>query len=302
MRILFMGTPDFASESLKRLYKDGHDICGVFAQPDKPKGRGMKVAMCPVKEIALEHGTEVYQPVKLRDGTAREIIEKLSPELIVVVAYGRILPLDILQIPKYGCINIHGSVLPKYRGSAPIQRAVLAGERETGVTAMYLAEEMDAGDIIAVKKTEIGENEASGELFDRLAVLGAELLSETVCAIADGTAARTPQDDSLATYAPPIKKEEAEIDWNLPGSEILNKIRGMYPWPVAFSTLGETKFKIHSAEFENGSFGAPGNLVCSKDSGLVVACKDGGIRICQLQAAGGKKMDARDYLRGHTII
>ena len=203
-----MGTPDFAACSLQKLIDEGYPIAGVFCQPDRPKNRGHKLMPCPVKETALAAGLPVYQPEKLRDGTALEILQQLAPELIVVVAYGRILPDDILALPKYGCVNVHGSLLPKYRGSAPIQRAVLAGETVTGVSTMYLASEMDAGDVIYTAETAIGPRETSGEIFDRLAPMGAELLIKTFRAIEDGTAPRTPQDHAAATYAPPLSKEE----------------------------------------------------------------------------------------------
>ncbi len=302
MRILFMGTPDFAAVSLEKLYEGGYDVCGVFTQPDRPKNRGMKLVESPVKTVAKAHGTAVYQPAKLRDGTALEIIREIKPDLIAVVAYGRILPKDILDYPKYGCINIHGSILPKYRGAAPIQWAVINGEKETGVTAMYLAEEMDSGDIIAVRKTEIGPNETAGELFDRLAVMGGELLCQTVDSIADGTAKRTPQNNAEATYAPPLTKDMCPIDWEMKGVDIVNKIRGMIPSPVATADLNGKVFKIFKAETAeyNGEKHA-GEIVSADKNGIKVVCGDGAVVITELQAAGGKRMRAADYLRGHTL-
>lgn len=302
MRILFMGTPDFAAASLKALYDAGHEIVGVFTQPDKPQNRGMKLVPSPVKKLALENGTAVYQPVTLRDGEAEKTIRELNPELIAVVAYGRILPTEILEIPPLGCINIHGSILPKYRGSAPIQWAVLNGEKRTGVTAMYMAKEMDAGDIIDIAETEIGETETSGELFDRLMVMGAELLVKTVSSIAAGTATRTPQDHSAATFAPPIKKDLCPIDWNVSGREILNKICGLDPWPVATAEIAGVLFKIYRAQPQPEPCGAePGTIISADKHGIRIACADGSVLITELQAAGGRRMAAGDYLRGHPI-
>lgn len=302
MRILFMGTPDFASASLKKLYDCGYDVCGVFTQPDKPKNRGMKLEQSPVKKLALEHGTPVFQPQTLRDGSALEIIRTFAPELITVVAYGKILPNDILEYPKYGCVNIHGSLLPKYRGSAPIQWAVLNGEKVTGVTSMYMAEQMDAGDIIASVSTEIGEKETSGELFNRLMVLGAELLCSTLRAIESGRATGTAQDAAAATYAPPIKKELCPIDWQKTGSEILNKVRGLNPWPVATCELSGETFKVYEADALREKTGlTPGKIVFADERGIGIACADGVVTIKTLQAPGKRRMNAADYLRGHKI-
>ena len=302
MRILFMGTPDFAAASLSALYDAGFDVVGVFTQPDKPKNRGMKLEASPVKKLALAFHTPVYQPLKLRDDLVFETIKKLAPDLVAVVAYGKILPKDILEIPPLGCINIHGSILPGYRGSAPIQWAVLNGEKITGVTAMVMAEEMDAGDIIAVKKTAIGNNETSGELFDRLMVIGADLLVETVRNIEQGNTVRTPQKHEEATFAPPIKKELCPIDWSKTAKEILCKIRGLNPWPVATAEIDGTAFKIFAAEKAENPAGKVCGAVISADSnGITIACADGAVRIIELQAAGGKRMPAGDYLRGHRI-
>lgn len=304
MRIVFMGTPDFAAASLEGLLENGFDVVGVFTQPDKPKNRGMKLTACPVKELALEHGLEVYQPEKLRDGTALEILRRLAPDLIVVVAYGRILPDDILELPPMGCINIHGSLLPAYRGAAPIQRAVLSGDRITGVSSMYLASEMDAGDVIFTAETEIGEFETSGELFDRLKIMGSELLVKTVRAIGDGSAPRIPQDHSKATYAPPLSREESPIDWSGSPREIIKHICGMAPWPAATACLGGTDFKIYSGEYTHTKTSlSPGKLVSADPKrGLEVACGGGEtLLITCLQAAGGKRMAAADYLRGHPM-
>lgn len=298
-----MGTPDFAAASLRALYDAPEaEVVGVFTQPDKPVGRKRVLEKPPVKLLAEERGTPVFQPSKMRDGTAMEIIRALRPELIAVVAYGRILPDDILEYPRYGTINIHGSLLPKYRGAAPIQWAVINGEEETGVTAMYLASELDSGDMIAKKTTKIGENETSGELFERLSALGAELLCETVAAIAAGTAGREPQEHEKATFAPPLTKEMAEIDFTKPTRLVLAHIRGMDPWPIATAVLGGRKFKIYRARAAEGLPGAePGTVIAAGKEGVTVATGDGAVAITELQAPGGKRMAASDYLRGHRI-
>lgn len=301
MRIVFMGTPDFAACSLKKLMDENFNIVGVFCQPDKPKNRGHKLAACAVKEQALEK-IPVYQPEKLRDGETYKILKELAPDLIVVVAYGRILPDDILALPKYGCINVHGSLLPAYRGSAPIQRAVINGDAVTGVSTMYLASEMDAGDVIYTAETEIGATETSGELFDRLAVMGAELLVKTVRDIKNGTAPRAPQDHSKATYAPPLSKDESPIDWTKPASMVLKHIYGMQPWPCATAELGGTLFKVFAGELCGTSAKAPGSVIFAGKKGIEVVCGDGEVvRITELQASGGKRMAAGAYLLGHPM-
>lgn len=304
MRIVFMGTPDFAACSLKKLIDEGYDIAAAFTQPDRPKGRGHKLAACEVKKVALEAGIPVHQPEKLRDGTALAILEELAPELIVVVAYGRILPDEILKLPKYGCINIHGSLLPKYRGSAPIQWSVINGDKTTGVTSMYMATEMDAGDIIMTKETEIGEFETAGELFDRLAPMGAELLVETIEAIRAGTVSRKAQDPKEVSFAPPLSKELSPIDWTRAPRAIVKQIYGLQPWPGAVTMLGDTGFKIFGAEYTNNITNKkPGSIVSTGKAGIEVACADGEtLLITELQAAGGgKRMSAAAYLLGHPL-
>ncbi len=301
MKIVFMGTPDFASVALEKLYSEGFEIAAVFTQPDRPKNRGMKLSMSPVKELALQHGTPVYQPENMKDGTAFKILEDIQPELIIAVAYGNLLPEQILNLPKYGCINIHGSILPKYRGSAPIQWTVLNGDETAGVTSMFLNKGMDTGDIIFTRETPVGNDETSGQLFDRLAVLGGELLCDTVRAIENGTAPRTPQNEALASYAPPLTKEQSVIDFSDSCKNILNKIRGLNPWPVAKAEIGGTQFKVFAAFGKIGSFGLPGTIVSSGKDGIEVACGDGSVTITQLQAPGGRRMAAGDYLRGHPI-
>lgn len=303
MNVVFMGTPDFAACSLRRLIDEGYPVSGVFCQPDKPQGRGHKLAACPVKRTAQAAGLSVYQPATLKDGAALEALRALAPDVIVVVAYGRILPEDILTLPEYGCVNVHGSLLPAYRGSAPIQRAVLNGERKTGVTTMYLAPEMDAGDIIFTAETEIGERETSGQLFDRLAPMGAALLLKTLRAMEDGTAPRIPQNHALATYAPPLSKRESPIDWSAGPDKILRHIYGMQPWPCATAELGGVAFKVFAAEkTQNTSAKAPGTVLAAGKRGVEVACGGGKtLLVTEVQAAGGKRMAAGAYLAGHPM-
>lgn len=303
MRIVFMGTPDFAAASLKKLIDKKYDIAAVFTQPDKPRDRGMKLSYSPVKELALENNIPVYQPTKLRDGTATELIKSLDPDILVVVAYGRILPDDMLEIPKYGAINVHASLLPKYRGAAPIQWAVLNGDKITGVTTMYLASEMDTGDIIYTSETEIGEFETSGELFDRLMIMGAELLDRTLRDIEAGTAPRTQQDHSKASYVKMLDKSLSPIDWAKTPREVIKQIYGLQPWPVATAELDGKIFKIYSAEYtQNKTDKAPGSVVSAGKKGIEIACLDGEtVLITELQAAGKKRMKASDYLLGHPI-
>lgn len=303
MRIVFMGTPDFAAASLKKLIDKKYDITAVFTQPDKPRDRGMKLSYSPVKELALENNIPVYQPTKLRDGTATELIKSLDPDILVVVAYGRILPDDMLEVPKYGAINVHASLLPKYRGAAPIQWAVLNGDKITGVTTMYLASEMDTGDIIYTAETEIGEFETSGELFDRLMIMGAELLDRTLRDIEAGTAPRTPQDHSKASYVKMLDKSLSPIEWAKTPREVIKQIYGLQPWPVATAELDGKVFKIYSAEYtRNKTDKAPGSVVSAGKKGIEIACLDGEtVLITELQAAGKKRMKASDYLLGHPI-
>lgn len=303
MRIVFMGTPDFAAASLKKLIDEKYDVVGVFTQPDKPRDRGMKLSYSPVKELAMENGIPVYQPTKLRDGTATELVKSLEPDILVVVAYGRILPDDMLEVPKYGAINVHASLLPKYRGAAPIQWAVLNGDKITGVSTMYLASEMDTGDIIYTAETEIGEFETSGELFDRLMVMGAELLDRTLRDIEAGVAPRTPQDHSSASYVKMLDKSLSPIDWAKTPREIIKHIYGLQPWPVATAELDGKAFKIYSAEYtQTKTIKSPGSIVSVGKKGIEIACLGGEtVLITELQAAGKKRMKASDYLLGHPI-
>ena len=302
MRILFMGTPEFAVEQLRRLVETGHEICGVFTQPDKPKNRGMKMTFSPVKEYALSQGLDVYQPTKMRDGSALEIVEKLQPELTVVAAYGRILPEDILAVPPMGSINVHSSILPQYRGAAPINWAILDGCKETGVTIMHMAKELDAGDIICVKKTEILPDENAQELTYRLALLGADALEEAVAQLANGTAARTPQDHSAFTYAPMLSKELSPMDWTKPAQKLHDQVRGLIPWPCASTELGGKKVKIFRTKIGEKTNAGAGTILTAGKQGLEIACGDGrSLWIPEMQAEGGKRMMAADYLRGHPI-
>ncbi|MBU5434788.1 methionyl-tRNA formyltransferase [Pseudoflavonifractor sp. MSJ-37] len=304
MRIVFMGTPAFAVPSLEKLIDAGHQVVGVFAQPDKPKGRGMKLQAPPVKEHAVAHGIPVFQPTKLRDGSALEQIRSLDPELIVVAAYGRILPDEILHYPKFGCINVHSSLLPRYRGAAPINWAILNGDAETGVTIMYMATELDAGDIIAQVHTPIGPDEDADALYQRLAEMGGELLIPTVAEIAAGTAGRTPQDPAQVTFAPMLSRELSPVDWSRPAQAIHDQVRGLLPWPAAVTEAitGEPmKLFVTTLPGETAS-AAPGTILAAGKSGIDIVCGDGKVlRILELQAAGKKRMKAADYLRGHPL-
>ena len=303
MRIVFMGTPDFAAKSLSALTDGGFDVRAVFTMPDKPKNRGHKKAPSPVKALALERGIAVYEPLNLRDGTALELLREIDPDVIAVVAYGRILPLEILELPRLGCVNVHGSLLPRYRGAAPIQRAVLNGDETTGVTTMYMGEGLDTGDMIYRTETEIGEFETSGELFERLAPIGAELLARTLRDIEAGVAPREAQNEAEATYAPPLDKSESPINWERYPREIVKHIMGMQPWPVATATLGGTDFKIYAAQPVDAANGkVPGSVIkAGPKHGIEVACGGGGVIITELQVSGGRRMRARDYMLGHPI-
>ena len=300
MRVVFMGTPDIAATCLTKIIDEGFNVVGVYTQPDRPKNRGMKLAFSPVKEVALAHNLPVFQPENFREDETVETLQSLRPDVVAVVAYGRILPQKVLDVPAYGCINIHASLLPAYRGSAPYQWAVLDGQKETGVTAMYLCREMDAGDIIDTAKTPIGENETAGELLDRLAVLGADLLSSTLRSIEAGEAKRTPQDGSLATYAPMLDKSMCPIDFTKTAEQVHNQVRGLHPWPVATMEIKGNRFKIHSTVITQGK-GTPGEILGLTKTGLVVACGTGAVEIQSLQAEGGKRMNAPDYFRGHPL-
>ena len=303
MKILFMGTPLFAVPSLEALIAAGHQVVGVFSQPDKPKNRGMKLQPTPVKVCAQVQNIPVFQPTKLRDGTALETIRQLEPDLIVVAAYGRILPQEILDYPRLGCVNVHSSLLPKYRGAAPIHWAILNGEQETGVTLMHMALALDAGDIIAQRATPIDPDETVEELHDRLARLGADLLAETLPHLEDGTATRTPQEESQATLAPMLSRALSPMDFTRPARALHDQVRGLIPWPAAVTELGGVRCKIFATTVLEETTGkAPGTVLQADKKGLKLACGEGTVlRIDQLQADGGKRMAAADYLRGHPI-
>lgn len=302
MRVVFMGTPDIAATCLTRLLEDGFEVVGVYTQPDRPKNRGMKLTFSPVKEVALAHQLPVLQPEHFKDPETVQTLRELQPDVIAVVAYGRILPQSVLDIPEKGCVNIHASVLPAYRGSAPYQWAVLDGQQESGVTAQYMRLEMDAGDVIDVAKTPIGPDETAGELLDRLAVLGAELLSKTLKQIEQGTAQRHPQDPSQVSFAPMLDKSMCPIDWNKTAQQVHNQVRGLNPWPVATAELGGKRFKIYQTKIvEEETDAAPGTILKLTKTGLQVACGKGVVEIRMLQAEGGKRMAAPDYFRGHPL-
>ena len=300
MRVVFMGTPDIAATCLKKILDDGFEVVGVYTQPDRPKGRGMKLVASPVKEVALAAGIPVYQPENFREEETVEQLRALKRDICAVVAYGRILPQKVLDVPTFGCINIHASLLPKYRGSAPYQWAVLDGLQETGVTAMYLVREMDAGDIIDTRKTPIGENETAGELLDRLAQLGAGLLAKTLGRLEKGPVPASPQDPAKVTYAPMLDKSMCPIDWTKTALQVHNQVRGLHPWPMATAEIEGTPFKIHETRLAEGA-GTPGQLLRLTKTGLVVACGEGAVEIRSLQAQGGKRMAAADYFRGHPL-
>ena len=303
MRVVFMGTPDIAATCLNKILCDGFDIVGVYTQPDRPKGRGMKLVASPVKELALQHGIPVFQPENFRADETVEQLRALNPDIIAVVAYGRILPQRVLDIPTCGCINIHASLLPQYRGSAPYQWAVLDGCKETGVTAQHMVREMDAGDVIDVAKTPIGENETAGELLDRLAVLGADLLSKVLCRTQCGDrCCGQPQCPEDVTFAPMLDKSMCPIDWTKTAQQVHDHVRGLHPWPVATAEIGGTKFKIHATRIlHETTDAAPGTVLGLTKTGLRMACGDGVVEIISLQAEGGKRMAAPDYFRGHPL-
>lgn len=304
MRILFMGTPEFAVPSLRALVDAGHEICGVFTQPDKPKNRGMKLQPTPVKEFAITQNIPVFQPDSVKDGRAMEQIRALAPELIAVAAYGRILPEEILNYPARGCINVHSSLLPKYRGAAPIQWAILNGDEVTGVTIMHMAKAMDAGDIIAQAQTPIDPDETAQQLHDRLAIMGAQLLVRVVREIEAGTATRTKQDEGGVTLAPMLSRELSPMDFTRPARALHDQVRGLYPWPSATTdALSAQPIKVLQTALTGGTTeAAPGTVVSAGKDGIDLACGDGQVlRILRLQAQGGKPMAAADYLRGHRL-
>lgn len=302
MKIAFMGTPEFAVAPLKALCENGYDVVGVFTQPDKPVGRKAVLTPPPVKVAALERGIEVFQPETLKNGVGTELLKKLEPDLVVVVAYGKILPKDFLSYPRYGCINIHGSLLPKYRGAAPIQRCVLNGEEYAGITSMQMDEGLDTGDMLLCERLKIGENETSGELYERLAPLGAEVLLKTLEELENGTLKPQKQDDEESTYAKMLDKTMSPVNWSDTTASIHNTIRGLDPWPVATATFEGKKLKLFKSEITGEhSEKLPGTAFSSAE-GLKAVCGDGGvILIKEVQFEGKKRMNATDFLRGHSI-
>ena len=301
MRVIFMGTPDIAATCLNQILSDGFEVVGVWTQPDRPKGRGMKMVMSPVKELALANNIPVFQPENFRADEDVQAIRDLNPDVIAVVAYGRILPQRVLDIPTWDCVNIHASLLPQYRGSAPYQWAVLDGLKETGVSAQHMVREMDAGDVIDVEKTEIGENETAGELLDRLAGLAAKLLSRVLGRVKSGDACPgVPQDPENITFAPMLDKTMCPIDWSKTAQQVHNQVRGLHPWPVATMELKGQKFKVHATRIVEGN-GQPGEILGLTKTGLKIACGEGAVEVISLQAEGGKRMNAPDYFRGHPL-
>ena len=299
MRSVFMGTPDFAVPSLQALIDAGHDVCAVYTQPDKPQGRKQILTAPPVKTLALEHDIPVFQPNTLKNEDEQARLRELAPEVIIVVAYGKLLPKAVLDIPPHGCINVHGSLLPRWRGAAPIQWAVIAGDEMAGVTTMQMAEGLDTGDMLLTYETKVGEKETAGELFDRLAQSGAELLTQTLVKL-DEIEPR-PQDDAQSCYAHMLDKQMAVIDWSKSAHEIDCLIRGLNPWPIALTTLSGERLKVFAAEKAAGN-GEPGTVLeADPKKGLTVACGEGALGLTEIQLVGGKRMKATDFLRGHAI-
>lgn len=302
MKVIYMGTPDFAVPCLDRLVKDGFDVCCVVTQPDKPQGRKQILTPSDVKVKALELGLEVYQPQTLKSDEVFEYLKKFEPDYIIVAAYGKILPKNILDMPKYACINVHGSLLPKYRGAAPIQRSVLAGDKVTGVTTMLMAQGLDTGDMLLKKEYEIGINETSGEVFDSLAEMSPDLLIETIDKFTKGEIIPEKQDETHATYAAMLTKDEAVIDWSKSALEVHNLIRGMAPWPVAYTYFGDKKMKIFSSFLTDEKTDLSAGMIKEDKNNILVACGDGMILgINSVQPEGSKRMDAKQFLVGHKI-
>ena len=302
MRVVFMGTPDIAATCLKQILDDGFEVVGVYSQPDRPKGRGMKMVFPPAKEVAVAHNIPVFQPENFREDTAYEQLKALQPDVVAVVAYGQILPQRVLDIVPNGFINIHASVLPQYRGSAPYQWAVLDGLTETGVSAQFMVHAVDAGDVVGVSKTAIGPDETAGELLDRLAVLGARLLSEVLAKYARKELTPVPQDETKVSFAPMLNKSMCPIDFTKTAQQVHDHVRGLHPWPVATTEIQSKRFKIHATRVVAQAHSAvPGTILGLTKTGLQIACGENVIEILQLQAEGGKRMAAPDYFRGHPL-
>ncbi|MGE4542875.1 MAG: methionyl-tRNA formyltransferase [Pedobacter sp.] len=301
IRTVFMGTPEFALPTFQGLIEAGVNLCGVFTQPDRPRGRGKQLAPPPVKELALKYDIPIFQPEKLRDPLAVEQLRKLQPDLIVVVAYGQILPKSVLEIPRYGCINVHASLLPRYRGAAPINKAVVDGEQVTGVTTMLMDVGLDTGDMLIKRATEIGDEETAGELHDRLSLLGREAMEETLLRLCDGTLRPEPQEDAQSSYASMMKKEDGRIDWRCSAKAIHNLVRGLSPWPGAFTLWNGQVLKLGRTLAEEGLAAEPGTVLSADADGVCIACGQGVLRVRELQLAGKKKLPAGDFLRGTSL-
>ncbi len=307
MNIVFMGTPAFAVSSLEALLKEGYHVVGVVTQPDRPQGRKKVLTPTPVKEAALKHGLPVLQPQRMRAPEAVEELAALKPDLIVTAAYGQILPKAVLDLPKYGCLNVHGSLLPKYRGGAPIQRSIINGEQETGITLMYMAEGLDTGDMIAKSVVSIEDEDTAGSIFEKLSVAGAELLIEQLPLIVDGKAERIPQNDAESTYAPNLSREDERIDWNASSRDIFNRVRGLVPFSGGFTTWDGEVFKVWSVanpsqSVKGASSGqAPGTVLELSSDGIEVKTGDGSVLLTRVQPAGKKAMDASEFIRGGVM-
>ncbi|MEA3544382.1 MAG: methionyl-tRNA formyltransferase [Thermodesulfobacteriota bacterium] len=302
LRTVFMGTPEFALPALEGLLASGVNLVGVYTQPDRPKGRGKKLAASPVKQLALEQGIPVFQPQKLRDPLAVKELQDLQPDLIIVVAYGQILPKVVLEIPHYHCINVHASLLPKYRGAAPINKAIIDGETETGITTMLMDVGLDTGDMLVKHSLDIGANETAGQLHDRLALLGRKTLEETLHRLCAGSLAPEKQDDELSCYAPMMKKEDGLIDWKKSAIEIHNQVRGLDPWPGAYTYLDEDVLKIAATAIDMDISGEPGTILSTDKTGVRVACGGGTLIIGELQLPGKKRLSAMNFLSGRPLF
>ncbi len=302
MRVVYMGTPDFAVKPLEALISNNYDVVGVFTQPDKPVGRKAILTPPPVKVVATENNIPVFQPDSLKNGVGVKILEELKPDVVIVVAYGKILPKDFLEFAKYGCINIHGSILPEYRGAAPIQWSVLDGKEFAGVTSMQMDEGLDTGDILLVEKTKIEPDETSGDLYERLTVLGADVLLKTLVAVEKGELTPLKQDDTKSSYAKMLDKSLSKIDWNLNAQDVHNKIRGLDPWPVALTVYEGKNLKLFRSRLLNEEYNKPAGSVYQSKDGIIVVCGDKkAVLITEVQLEGKKRMSALDFSRGAKL-
>jgi methionyl-tRNA formyltransferase len=299
-KIVFMGTPDFSVPCLEKLIAEGYSITGVVTQPDRPKGRKKEMTPPPVKVAALKHGIPVFQPEKLKEKEALEQILALQPDLVVTAAYGQILPKSLIEFPKFGCINVHASLLPKYRGGAPIHQAIIDGEKESGVTIMYMVEKLDAGDILTQVRVPIEKQDTVGSLHDKLSAAGSNLLLETLPKLLDHRLTPIPQEESLMTYARNIQREDERIHWSKPAREIYNQVRGLNPWPVAFTILDGEPFKVWWGDVlqDSGKYSDPGTVLNLSSEGIDIACGEGIFRMKEVQPSGKRKMSVEEYLRG----